>query len=67
VIAAHSLNSPRSEVIDLSPFMCDPVNWFPVVRGVQVNGDIFGHLITSFMRTLEPFLLRDVRRLEAAW
>ncbi len=65
--AARSLHSKRYQSIDLTRYMCDASACYPVVGGVRVNGDIFGHLHVSFTRTLGPFLLRAIRRLMAGW
>jgi hypothetical protein len=47
--------------------MCGNASCYPVVGGTLVNGDQFGHLRMTFSRTLGPYLLRAVRRLEASW
>jgi hypothetical protein len=67
VAAVKSLHDPRFEYIDLSRYVCSAVNCYPVVGGAQVNADIYGHLLTPFMRTLGPYLLRELRRREASW
>jgi hypothetical protein len=67
VVAARRLRAERYGSIDLSSFQCSRTRCFPVVGGVMVNGDIYGHLNPSFMRTLGPYLLREVRRLRASW
>jgi hypothetical protein len=61
------LRSGRYQQIDLSDFVCGRTACAPVVGGALVNGDIFGHLNPTFMRTLGPYLLRAVRRLQAGW
>jgi hypothetical protein len=61
------LRSSRYQQIDLSDFLCGRTACAPVVGGALVNGDIFGHLNPTFMRTLGPYLLRAVRRLQAGW
>lgn len=67
VTAARELRSPRYASIDLTDFMCSRRNCYPVVGGTLVNGDIWGHLNTTFARTLGPYLLREIRRLMARW
>ena len=36
-----------------------------MIGGVLVNGDVFGHLTVSYMRTVAPYLLRAFRPLHA--
>ena len=67
VAAVASLHAERYQSVDLSRYFCGPRDCYPVIGGVRVNNDIFGHLTTTFTRTLGPFLLRAVRRLEAGW
>jgi hypothetical protein len=64
--AADQLRSPRVQVVDLTPFMCDSQLCYPVVGGALVHKDS-GHLTRVFATTLGPFLLRDVDRLRAFW
>jgi hypothetical protein len=65
VLAARELGSKRYGVIDLTRYFCDPILCYPVIGGVLVNGDIFGHLTVSYMRTVAPYLLRAFRPLHA--
>ena len=67
VATVRALRSGRYQQIDLSDFVCGRTACAPVVGGVLVNGDIFGHLNATFMRTLGPYLLRALRRLQAGW
>jgi hypothetical protein len=67
VAAAKRLHAPRYASIDLTPFMCGAASCYPVVGGTLVNGDIYGHLRTTFTRTLAPYLLRELRKLMATW
>ena len=67
VAAVRRLRSPRYQYIDLSEFMCSRGNCYPVVGGTLVNGDVWGHLNPTFMRTLGPYLLRELRALMASW
>jgi hypothetical protein len=67
VTAARSLHDPRYSVIDLTRYLCTSRACHPVVGGVRVNQDQWGHLNSTFTRTLGPYLLREVRRLQAAW
>ena len=57
ITAAQRLASPRITPIDLTDFMCDAKNCFPVVGGVLVHKDI-GHMTRTFSETLGPYLLR---------
>ena len=65
VLAARGLGSERYDVIDLTHYFCGPTQCYPVIGGVLVNGDIFGHLTVSYMRTVAPYLLRAFRPLHA--
>jgi hypothetical protein len=67
VVAARRLRSERYAHIDLSDFLCAPSVCFPAVGGAQVNADVWGHLTSTFMTTLGPYLLRELRRLMATW
>lgn len=67
VAAVTELNNPRYESIDMSDWFCGSRDCYPVIGGVRVNADIFGHLTPSYMRTLGPYLLREVNRLEVGW
>jgi hypothetical protein len=61
-IAAERTDSERVHLVDLSDFMCDAQNCFPVVGGALVIKDI-GHLTRTFSRTLGPYLQRAIARL----
>lgn len=67
VDAVRRLDSERYQAIDLSRYMCGARACYPVVGGTMVNGDVWGHLNMTFMRTMAPYLLRELRRLEASW
>jgi hypothetical protein len=67
VATVQQLRAPRYQYIDLTQFMCGDRNCYPVVGGTAVNQDIYGHLNTTFSRTLGPYLLRDLRKLMADW
>jgi hypothetical protein len=66
IAAAERLGSPRVQTIDLTPFMCDARNCFPVIGGALVHKDV-GHLSTTFSRTLGPYVLRDLTLRMAEW
>jgi hypothetical protein len=63
-LAAERTDSARVDLIDLSDFMCDATDCFPVVGGALVIKDV-GHLTRTFARTLGPFLARAIARLQA--
>ncbi|MFP5362807.1 MAG: SGNH hydrolase domain-containing protein [Thermoleophilia bacterium] len=65
VAAVRGLRSRRYGYIDLTRFMCSTANCYPIVGGTRVTDDIHGHLNMTFMRTLTPYLMRAIRRLEA--
>jgi hypothetical protein len=67
VAAVAQARNPRYQAIDLTPFFCDAVSCYPVIGGVRVNQDIFGHLTPTYMRTLGPYLLRALVRLQTRW
>lgn len=67
VETVRRLRDERYSAIDMTRYVCGRLNCYPVVGGVRVNGDQWGHLQPTFMRTLGPYLLREVRRLEASW
>lgn len=65
--AVEELNSERYAQIDLTRYLCSRGSCYPIVGGTLVNGDVWGHLNNTFSRTLGPYLLRELRRLRAAW
>jgi hypothetical protein len=67
VSTAQRLRSPRYGSIDMTEYFCDRERCYPVVGGVRVYKDPFGHITTAYGRTLGPFMLRKVRRLMATW
>ena len=67
VAAVQQAHNPRYQAIDLSHYFCGSRVCYPVVGGVRVNADIFGHLTPTYMRTLGPYLLRALRPLQARW
>jgi hypothetical protein len=64
--AATRLASARVQTIDLTPFMCDAANCFPVIGGALVHKDV-GHLSATFSTTLGPYLLRELDAHMAQW
>lgn len=60
--AARRLRSPRLQLVNLTPFMCDRTRCFPVVGGALVHKDA-GHITQVFSRTLGPYLGRALDRL----
>ncbi len=67
VLAARELRSERYGIIDLTHFFCGARNCYPVIGGVLVNADVWGHIVVSYMRSLQPYLLREFRKLSAHW
>jgi hypothetical protein len=63
----RQLHSRRYQYVDLTEFFCSPRNCYPVIGGLLVNRDIFGHITVSYARTLGPYLFREVRKLMASW
>ncbi|HEV2999517.1 MAG TPA: SGNH hydrolase domain-containing protein [Solirubrobacteraceae bacterium] len=59
---ARRLRSPRLQLVNLTPFMCDRTRCFPVVGGALVHKDA-GHITQVFSRTLGPYLGRALDRL----
>jgi hypothetical protein len=64
-LAARRVRSQRVRLVDLTSFMCDRENCFPVVGGALVIKDI-GHLTRTFSATLGPYLDRAITRLQPA-
>jgi hypothetical protein len=62
-MAARRANSQRVSLVDLSSFMCDRKQCFPVVGGALVIKDI-GHLTRTFAATLGPYLDRAITRVQ---
>jgi hypothetical protein len=54
---ARALKSRRYRAIDLSSLFCTPKRCYPVIGGVQVYADIFGHVTAAYMKTVGPYLL----------
>ena len=62
VSAARRLRDRGARVIDVTRYFCGRRHCLPVVGGVLVHKDV-DHLTQQFARTLGPFLLRRVDRL----
>lgn len=60
--AAAEGDSPRAQVIDLTPHFCDDALCYPVVGGLLVYKDP-SHLVAPFAASLGPFLLAAYDRL----
>jgi hypothetical protein len=67
VDTVKQLGNPRYQSIDLTNYFCGARDCYPVIAGVRVNADVFGHLTATYMRTLGPYLLREIRRLQTGW
>jgi hypothetical protein len=61
VVTARQLRSKRYGVADLTSFFCDRAFCFPVVGGLLVYRDTFGHITLDYARSLGPYLLRRLR------
>lgn len=66
VAAVRRLRSTRYGYVDLTSFMCSATSCYPIVGGTRVTDDVYGHLNMTFMRTMAPYLMRAIRRLEEA-
>ncbi len=66
VVAATRAATPRIQVIDLTPLMCDAARCYNVIGGVLVHKDI-GHMTRTFSATLGRYLLRALDRLQRGW
>ena len=66
VVAAHRLNSPRVQVVDLTDKFCNPRECFPVVGDALVLRDVT-HMTATFSRTLGPYLLQAVDQVMSTW
>ena len=62
VDAAARLGAPRFTTIDMTRYFCDDSSCEPVIGGALVQKDLH-HLSRVFVRTLGPYLLDAVRRL----
>jgi hypothetical protein len=66
VAAVRLLPSGRAQLLDLNRFFCSERWCYPIIGGALVHKDEH-HLTAIFVRTLGPYLLRDVERLMAGW
>jgi SGNH domain (fused to AT3 domains) len=67
VVAAKRLRARRYQYIDLTHYFCSATYCYPVIGGVLVNRDPWGHITLTYSRTLTPYLLRKLRRLMHSW
>jgi hypothetical protein len=67
VEAVEQLHAKRYQYIDTTHYFCGRTSCYPVIDGARVNADIYGHLNVTYARSLGPYLLRAIRRLEASW
>ncbi len=63
VLAAERLHARGARVVDLTPHVCGARWCHPVVGGVLVHRDV-DHLTQAFARSLGPYLLRAIDRLD---
>jgi hypothetical protein len=61
--AARQLGGARFAVVDMTRYFCDDDECRPVIGGALVQKDLH-HLSRVFVRTLGPYLLEAVRRLD---
>jgi hypothetical protein len=67
VQTVKQLHSKRFGSVDLTRYFCGPRHCYPVLGGVLVYNDDLGHITRAYSRSLGPYLLRGVRRLQASW
>ncbi|MGH2840962.1 MAG: SGNH hydrolase domain-containing protein [Solirubrobacteraceae bacterium] len=67
VVAAKALRSKRYQHVDLTHYFCSSRDCWPVIGGVLVNTDQWGHLTLTYSRTLAPYMLRKLRPLMRSW
>ncbi|MBW3654372.1 MAG: hypothetical protein KY433_12525 [Actinobacteria bacterium] len=65
VSAVAALRSPRYRAVDMSDFFCGSRRCYPVIGGVLVHRDR-DHINGIYAKTLGPYLLRAIRRLDRA-
>jgi hypothetical protein len=61
VVTARQLRSRRYGVVDLTNFFCARASCYPVIGGVLVYRDTFGHITLDFAESLGPYVLRRLR------
>jgi hypothetical protein len=64
-VTAARLLRGRVHVLDMTPFFCSSSVCYPVVGGALVHKDI-DHITAVFARTLGPFMVSKVARIEYA-
>jgi len=66
VTTARQMRSRRYAFADLTSFFCNSAFCYPVIGGVLVHRDTFGHITPAFAESLGPYLLRRLRFLGEA-
>jgi SGNH domain-containing protein len=61
VTTAKRLRSKRYGFVDLTSFFCGSAYCYPVIGGVLVYRDTFGHMTLDYAVSLGPYLLRRIR------
>ncbi len=65
-LAARALPRERAQVVDMTRYLCGPVECRAVIGGVLVYKDVH-HLTRQYSTTLGPLLQRKIDRLELSW
>lgn len=63
VTTVAQLHSSRYRAIDMTSFFCSARDCYPVVGGLLVFRDVFGHITVPYSTSLGPYLARKVRAL----
>jgi hypothetical protein len=61
VTTARQLRSKRYAFADLTSYFCSSAYCYPVIGGVLVYRDTFGHITLAYAESLGPYLLRRLR------
>ena len=65
-VAVARAGSPRFQLVDMTPFLCDRRRCYPVIGGALVFKDIH-HITAVYGATLGPYLQRQVDALMKDW
>ena len=65
-VAVARARSPRFELVDMTPFLCDRRSCYPVIGGALVYKDIH-HITAVYGTSLGPYLQHDVDVLMKEW
>lgn len=61
VLTARQLRFKRYTSVDLTSYFCGQAYCYPVIGGVLVQRDTFGHITLAYAESLGPYLLRKLR------